>query len=227
MFVSDRFLVLRGPLLARGTMREVCSHDGFDFARRKTLQAHCSTNDGRFRRRVWDIVSSVTSSTVEEGALAIGHSSIPRDCGTRVRAWRVVFVGRVDGVIGDPFRDIGWATVDPAVLIVFEDPVLEVRPWLCGEEDVTAYRARVAGGALGIHPRGDASRADRVLAREADLPLDDTGLGAKGAAFCEADDATFAAGGLYAVLDSKQLSEECLCHCGGVSSSVVDWDRYL
>lgn len=52
-----------------------------------------------------------------------------------------------------------------------------------------------------------------MLAWEADLPLDDTIVRGKGTAFCEADDAGFAAAvRLYAVLDSEKLVDECFCH---------------
>lgn len=52
-----------------------------------------------------------------------------------------------------------------------------------------------------------------MVAGEAYLQLDNTSLGAKRAVLSEADDAAFTAVGLYAVLDSKQLAEEFLCHC--------------
>lgn len=59
------------------------------------------------------------------------------------------------------------------------------------------------------------------------LPLDDTGLGAKRAAFCEADDAAFAAVGPYAVLDCQQQAEECLCHCERLRGSFDGEVGYL
>lgn len=60
-----------------------------------------------------------------------------------------------------------------------------------------------------------------MVTGKAHLPLDDTGLGAKRAAFCEADDAAFAAVGPYAVLDCQcqQQAEECLRHCGRLRGS--------
>ncbi len=52
-----------------------------------------------------------------------------------------------------------------------------------------------------------------MIAWKANLPLDDPGFWVESPAFCKADDAAFTAVGLYAVLDSKQLIEERLCHC--------------
>lgn len=87
------------------------------------------------------------------------------------------------------------------------------------KKNTAAYRARIVGRAPGIKLGGDTPRAYRVVAGKAHLPLDDTGLGAKRASFCEADDAAFAAVGPYAVLDCQRQAEECLCHCGRLRGS--------
>ena len=107
------------------------------------------------------------------------------------------------------------------------DPILEIQPRLYGEKNTTAYRARIIGRAPRIKPGGDTPRAYRMVAGKAHLRLDDTGLGAKRAAFCEADDAAFAAVGPYAVLDCQQQAEECLRHCGRLRGSFDGEVGYL
>ena len=60
-----------------------------------------------------------------------------------------------------------------------------------------------------------------MIAGEADFPFDNASLVTERAIFREADDAAFAAVGLYAVLDSKQQAEERRCHCGKVQGSLL------
>ncbi len=91
--------------------------------------------------------------------------------------------------------------------------MLEIRARLGGKEDFSTEWARIFGSARGIKPCGDAVGAYRVFAWKSNLALNDPSLRAEGPAYCEADDAAFTAVGLYAVLDSKQLVEERLCHC--------------
>lgn len=78
--------------------------------------------------------------------------------------------------------------------------MLEVRPRLCGKEDIPTLWAGVVRPVRGVKPLGNTPRTDRMMAWEANLPLDDPSFWTKRAAFREADDAAFAAGGLYAVL---------------------------
>ena len=113
-----------------------------------------------------------------------------------------------------PFWKIVSIKVYPVILIVFNNPMLEVWPGLYGKEDIPTYWARIFGSACRIEPDSNASGTYFVVAWEADFPLDNSTPGAKRATFCEADDAAFATAGLYAVLDSKQVAQERLCHCG-------------
>lgn len=87
--------------------------------------------------------------------------------------------------------------------LVSGDPVLEVRPRLCGKEDIPAYRAPIVRPLRGTKPLGNAPRAYHVVAGETDLPFDDASFWTERAAFREADDAAFAAVGLYAVFDPE------------------------
>lgn len=86
---------------------------------------------------------------------------------------------------------------------------------------MSAQRARIVADAGGIEPFCDTPGAYGVIAGQSDLPLHDAGFGAKGAAFCEADDAgLIAACGLDCVLGSEQLADERLGHCGRLQGLV-------
>lgn len=68
-----------------------------------------------------------------------------------------------------------------------------------------------------------------MLAREADLPLDGTGLRIERVASREADHAGLVAAGLYTVFISEQLAAERLCHCMRLQGSLLTgWSlRYV
>ena len=71
---------------------------------------------------------------------------------------------------------VGFTAVDPIILIAFDNAMLEIRARLSGEEDPPAERARVFSGARGIEPRGNTHGTYRMIAWQADFPLDDPGL---------------------------------------------------